>query len=122
MAANLHFNLSLYQNKVVKITLEKNKEIPYVYGHLIALLKYDEGMKIYILSHPYDTKTKEILAGQAGFNPADVKFVAEVSKEEFLEWEKKYVVFRNSVIKERGYDTCEVDIKDLEIPLKMEAK
>ena len=122
MAANLHFNLSLYKDKVVKITLEKNKEIPYVYGYLIALLKYDEGMKTYILSHPYDTKTKEILAGQAAFDPTDIKSISDVSKEEFLEWEKKYVVFRNSVIKEKGYDTCEVDIKDLEISLKLEAK
>lgn len=122
MATNLHFNLSLYKDKIVKITLEKNKEIPYVYGYLIALLKYDEGIKTYILSHPYDTKTKEILAGQAAFDPVDVKSILPVSKEEFLEWEKKYVVFRNSVIKEKGYDTCEVDIKDLEISLKLEAK
>ena len=122
MGANSHFNLSLYKDKVVKITLEKNKEIPYVYGYLIALLKYDDGLKAYILSHPYDTKTKEILAGQAAFDPVDVKSISEVSKEEFLEWEKKYVVFRNSVIKEKGYDTCEVDIKDLEISLKLEAK
>jgi len=122
MAANSHFNLSLYKDKVVKITLEKNKEIPYVYGYLIALLKYDEGMKIYVLSHPYGIKTKEILAGQAAFDPVDVKFISEVSKEEFLEWEKKYMAFRNSVIKEKGYDTCEADIKNLEISIKLEAK
>lgn len=122
MPANLHFNLSFYKDKVIKITLEKNKEIPYVYGYLIALLKYDEGMKTYILSHPYDTKTKEILAGQTAFDPADIKFISEVSKEEFLDWEKKYTIFRNSVIKEKGYDTCEIDIKDLEISLKLEAK
>ena len=122
MAANLHFNLSLYKDKVVKITLEKNKEIPYVYGNLIALLKYDKGIKNYILSHPYDIKTKEILAGQAAFDHADVKSISEVSKDEFLEWKKKYIIFRNSVIKEKGYDTCEIDIKDLEISLKLEAK
>ena len=122
MDPNSHFNLSLYKDKVIKITLEKNKEIPYVYGCLIALLKYDEGLKSYILSHPYDTKTKEILAGEAAFDPIDVKSVFEVSKDEFLEWEKKYVVFRNSVIKEKGYDACEIDVKDLEISLKMEAK
>ena len=122
MAANLHFNLSLYKDKVVKIILEKNKEIPYVYGYLIALLKYDEGMKTYVLSHPYDTKAKNILAGLAAFDPADIKSISDVSKEEFIEWEKKYVGFRNSVIKEKGYDTCEVDIKDLEISLKLEAK
>lgn len=122
MDGNSHFNLSLYKDKVVKIALEKNKEIPYIYGCLIALLKYDEGLKSYILSHPYDTKTKEILAGEAAFDPIDVKSVFEVSKDEFLEWEKKYVVFRNSVIKEKGYDACEIDAKDLEISLKMEAK
>ena len=122
MPTNLHFNLSLYKDKVVKITLEKNKEIPYVYGHLIALLKYDNTIKSYILSHPYDTKTKEILAGEAAFDPINVKSITEVSKEEFLEWEKKYVDFRNSVIKEKGYDACEIDVKDLEITLKMEAK
>ena len=119
MPAILHFNLSLYKDKVVKITLEKNKEIPYVYGYLIALLKYDNTIKSYILSHPYDTKTKEILAGQAAFDPVDVKSISDASKEEFLEWEKKYIVFRNSVIKEKGYDTCEVDSKDLEIQLTM---
>ena len=122
MDANLHFNLSLYKDKVIKIALEKNKEVPYVYGCLIALLKYDEGVKSYILSHPYDTKTKEILAGEAAFDLINVKSVFEVSKDEFLEWEKKYVVFRNSVIKEKGYDACEIDTKDLEITLKMEAK
>ena len=122
MAVNTHFNLSLYKDKVIKITLEKNKEIPYVYGNLITMLKYDEGMKTYILSHPYDTKTKEILAGQAAFDPVDVKSISEVSKDEFLEWEKKYMVFRNSIIKEKGYDTCEIDSKDLEISLKLEAK
>ena len=36
--------------------------------------------------------------------------------------EKNYVDFRNSVIKEKGYDACEIDVKDLEISLKMEAK
>ena len=122
MDANSHFNLSLYKDKVIKIALEKNKEVPYVYGCLIALLKYDEGVKSYILSHPYDTKTKEILAGEAAFDLINVKSVFEVSKDEFLEWEKKYVVFRNSVIKEKGYDACEIDTKDLEITLKMEAK
>ena len=122
MDANSHFNLSLYKDKVIKITLEKNKEIPYVYGYLIALLKYDNIINSYILSHPYDIKTEEILAGQAVFDPIDIKSISEVSKEEFLEWEKKYVVFRNSVIKEKGYDACEIDVKDLEISLKMEAK
>ena len=122
MGPNSHFNLSLYKDKVVKISLEKNKEIPYIYGCLIALLKYDEGLKSYILSHPYDIKTKEILAGEAAFDPIDVKSVFEVSKDEFLEWEKNYVDFRNSVIKEKGYDACEIDVKDLEISLKMEAK
>ena len=122
MDDNSHFNLSLYKDKVVKITLEKNKEIPYVYGCLIALIKYDNIINSYILSHPYDIKTKEILAGEAAFDPIDVKSVFEVSKDEFLEWEKKYVVFRNSVIKEKGYDACEIDTKDLEISLKMEAK
>ena len=122
MDANLHFNLSLYKDKVVKISLEKNKEIPYVYGYLIALIKYDNIINSYILSHPYDIKTKEILAGQAAFDPIDVKSITEVSKDEFLEWEKKYVDFRNSVIKEKGYDACEIDVKDLEITLKMEAK
>ena len=117
MDANSHFNLSLYKDKVVKISLEKNKEIPYVYGYLIALIKYDNIINSYILSHPYDIKTKEILAGQAAFDPVDVKSISEVSKEEFLEWEKKYMVFRNSVIKEKGYDTCEVDSKDLEIQI-----
>ena len=122
MSTNLHFNLSLYKDKVVKLTLEKNKEIPYVYGYLIALLKYDEGMKAYILSHPYDTKTKEILAGQAAFDPIDVKSIFEVSKDELLEWYLTYYAFHKSIIKEKGYDTCEVDIKDLEISLKLEAK
>lgn len=122
MAANLHFNLSLYKDKVIKITLEKNKEIPYVYGYLIALLKYDEGMKTYILSHPYDTKTEEILAGQAGFDPVDVKSIFEVNNDELIEWYSKYYAFHKSIIKEKGYDTCEADIKDLEISLKMEAK
>ena len=122
MGPNSHFNLSLYKDKVVKITLEQNKEIPYVYGYLIALLKYDNILKTYILSHPYDTKTKEILAGEAAFDLDNVKSISEISKDEFLEWEKKYVDFRNSVIKEKGYDTCEIDVKDLEIRLKMEAK
>ena len=122
MDVNLHFNLSLYKDKVIKITLEKNKEIPYVYGCLITLIKYDNIINSYILSHPYDIKTKEILAGEAAFDPIDVKSITEVSKEEFLEWEKKYVDFRNSVIKEKGYDACEIDVKDLEISLKMEAK
>lgn len=122
MAANLHFNLSLYKDKVIKITLEKNKEIPYIYGYLIVLLKYDEGMKTYILSHPYDTKTKEILTGQAAFDPVDIKSISEVNKDELVEWYSKYHTFHKSVIKEKGYDTCEVDIKDLEISLKLEAK
>jgi len=122
MGANLYFNLSLYKDKVVKITLEKNKEIPYVYGYLIALLKYDEGMKTYVLSHPCDTKTKEILAGQAAFDPVDVKSISDVNEDELSEWYSKYYAFHKSIIKEKGYDTCEVDIKDLEISLKLEAK
>ena len=122
MEINTHFNLSLYKDKVIKITLEKNKEIPYVYGCLIALLKYDDIIKSYILSHPYDIKTKEILAGQAAFDSIDIKSISEVSKDEFLEWKKKYIDFKNSVIKEKGYDACEIDIKDLEISLKLEAK
>ena len=122
MEINTHFNLSLYKDKVIKITLEKNKEIPYIYGCLIALLKYDDIIKSYILSHPYDIKTKEILTGLSAFDPIDIKSISEVSKDEFLEWEKKYIDFKNSVIKEKGYDTCEIDIKDLEISLKLEVK
>lgn len=122
MDTNSYFNLSLYKDRVVKITLEKNKEIPYVYGYLIALLKYDEGIKTYILSHPYDTKTKEILAGQSAFDQADIKSISEVNQNELVEWYTKYYTFHKFVIKEKGYDTCEVDIKDLEIPLKLEAK
>ena len=122
MDPNSHFNLSLYKDKVIKKKKKKNKEIPYVYGCLIALIKYDNIINSYILSHPYDIKTKEILAGEAAFDPIDVKSITEVSKEEFLEWERKYVDFRNSVIKEKGYDACEIDVKYLEISLKMEAK
>ena len=119
---DLHFDLTLYKDKIIKITLEKNKEIPYIYGNLIALLKYDNIIKSYVLSHPYDIKTKEILAGYAAFDPLDVKSISEVNKDELLEWHSKYYIFHKSVIKEHGYDTCEIDIKDLEISLKPEAK
>ena len=122
MASNLHFNLSLYKDKVIKITLEKNKEIPYVYGYLIALLKYDNIIKSYILSHPYDIKTKKILAGYAAFDPVDIKSISEINKDELIEWYLKYYTFHKSIINEHGYDTCEVDIKDLEISLNLEAK
>ena len=102
----LKFNLSLYTNQFVKIVLEKNNEIPYVYGNLIAYLMYDEKIKQYILNHPYDIKKKFCLAGEAAFNPNDVKSIVPATMAERTNWVGEYIKFHKEVIKEKGSDPC----------------
>lgn len=102
----LKLNLSLYTNQFVKIKLEKNNEIPYVYGNLIAYLMYDENIKQYVLNHPYDIKTNRCLAGEAAFDPNDVKSIVPASTTERTNWAAEYIKFHKEVIKEKGSDPC----------------
>lgn len=113
----IHFNLSTYVNKIVKIVLEKNPEVPYVYGTLIALLQYDAGIKAYVLNHPYNIRTKTVPCGLAGFAPSDVKSISIPNNQELTKWFMEYVLFHNQVLKDQGYDICEIDPHDIEIGL-----
>lgn len=108
-------NLSLYNNQLVRIKLEKNSEVPYIYGNLIAYLMYDEGIKQYVLNHPYDMKTKRCLAGEAGFDPNDVKTIYPASTSEKMDWADEYIKFHKEVVKEKGCDPCALHlyVKDI---------
>lgn len=105
--ANL--NLSLYNDTVVKIRLEKNLEIPYAYGDLIALIKYDESLKAYVMNHPYDCKKMYCIAGVAAFDPNDVLSIAQANENESITWVNEYMRFHHSIIMEKGCDACELD-------------
>lgn len=104
-----NLNLSLYNDKVVKIKLEKNTEIPYVYGELIALIQYDDILKAYVMNHPYDIKRKMCIAGDAAFAPCDVLSIVPANEEESTTWVNAYMEFHDSIVKEKGYDFCKLD-------------
>ena len=110
-------NLALYVNKFVKLVLEKNNEVPYVYGNIIAYLKYDENLKMYILNHPYQEKIEKCESGEAAFNPMDVKFIRMANEAEKILWAKEYVRFHNDWVNTKGYDYCELDFAVNEILL-----
>lgn len=111
----LSANLSLYANNFVKIKLEKNKEVPYIYGNIIAYLKYDDIVKSYVLNHPYDEKTGRCDCGESAFSPEDVKFIRLANGDEKKLWMREYIKFHNDWVKAKGTDYCELEIPINEI-------
>lgn len=102
-------NLALYANNFIKLTLEKNVEVPYVYGDIIAYLKYDNILKAYVLNHPYEEKVKRCNCGEAAFSPMDVKFIRFATDEEKALWANEYIKFHNDWLNAKGYDYCELN-------------
>ena len=117
-------NLALYVNQFIKLILEKNNEVPYVYGNIIAYLRYDENLKMYMLNHPYQEKIGKCESGEAAFSPEDVKFIRMANEAEKILWAKEYKQFHNDWVKAKGYDYCELDfianklLDDVEITMK----
>ena len=103
-------NLALYVNQFIKLILEKNNEVPYVYGNIIAYLRYDENLKMYLLNHPYQEKIEKCESGEAAFNPTDVKFIRMATEAEKRLWANEYVRFHNDWVKAKGYDDCALDL------------
>ena len=112
---NSNFNLDQYANSFIKLSLKENKEIPYVHGDIIAYLRYDEGIKMYVLNHPYKEESGKCDSGEAAFSPSDIKDIRMANDEEKRLWATEYIKFHNDWIKAKGYDCCELDLSISEI-------
>jgi len=104
------YNLSLYVNKFVKIVLEKNKEVPYVYGNLVGYLRYDEKFKMYLINHPYNLSSGKCDCGEAAFDPNDIKDIKPATDNERKLWACEYIKFHSACVKAKGRDECKLDL------------
>lgn len=103
-------NLEPFLNQFIKIKLEKNKEVPYVFGDLVGYLSYDEKFKMFLINHPYDIKTNKCLCGEAAFNPNDLKDIKLASDDDRRLWACEYIKFHRNCVKSKGYDNCALDL------------
>jgi hypothetical protein len=99
------------ENSIVKIKLKPNNEIPYIHGTYIGALVYDGISKGFVLSHPMTND--EITCGVANFDKNDVIEIWYASEEDKVKWKEKYYEFHEDVIRTKGFDSCEIDVKNL---------
>ena len=97
--------------KMVKITADFNfrgfgeKEIKTVVGTVVGINKW--GIEI---GHPIFPSTNEISwCGIRNFGLDKIVRIEEATSAEMGEWRKSYKKFHESVIAEKGYDSCEED-------------
>ena len=97
--------------KLVKITADFNfrgfgkKEINTVVGTVVAITKW--GIEI---GHPIVPSTNKMTnCGASNFGLAKIVRIEEATSAEMGEWRKSYKKFHESVIAEKGYDSCEED-------------
>ena len=97
--------------KLVKITADFNfrgfgkKEINTVVGTVVNINKW--GIEI---GHPIFPSTNEISwCGIRTFGLDNIVRIEEATSAEMGEWRKSYKKFHESVISEKGYDSCEED-------------
>ena len=97
--------------KLVKITADFNfrgdgeKEIKTVVGTVVGINKW--GIEI---GHPIFPSTNEISwCGIRNFGLDKIVRIEEATSAEMGEWRKSYKKFHESVISEKGYDSCEED-------------
>ena len=97
--------------KLVKITADFNfrgdgeKEIKTVVGTVVGINKW--GIEI---GHPIVPSTNEMSwCGIRNFGLDKIVRIEEATSAEMGEWRKSYKKFHESVIAEKGYDSCEED-------------
>lgn len=108
---NEHFEvnrqLDYFKDQVVKICINKNKEIPYIHGDFIALLQYDEIVKNYVLNHPMVfNKEKccyEVISQISNFCNYDVKKIKLTKFDDFYVWYLKQLDFECKLFQEKGH-------------------
>lgn len=103
-----------YLNKLIKVELAQNKEVPYIHGTYIGVFQYDEKFNIYSLNHAYNTDKKSVDAGDAAFDVNDIIGIGVPTDNESKTWLEEYIKFSNSVIKEKGSDACDIGIHSYE--------
>jgi ribA/ribD-fused uncharacterized protein len=99
--------LSFFKNQVVKININKNKFVPYIYGDFIGLLQYDEIVKNYVLNHPMVfNKEKccyEVISQISNFCNYDVKKIKLTKFDDFYVWYLKQLEFECKLFQEKGH-------------------
>ena len=97
--------------KLVKITADFNfrgdgeKEIKTVVGTVVGINKW--GIEI---GHPiFPSTNKMSWCGIRNFGLDKIVRIEEATSAEMGEWRKSYKKFHESVISEKGYDSCEED-------------
>ena len=101
--------------KMVKITADFNfrgfgkKEINTVVGTVVNINKW--GIEI---GHPIFPSTNEISwCGIRNFGLDKIVRIEEATVAEMAEWRKSYKKFHESVIAEKGYDSCEENVDNI---------
>ena len=101
--------------KLVKITADFNfraygeKEIKTVVGTVVGINKW--GIEI---GHPiFPSTNKMSWCGIRNFGLDKIVRIEEATSAEMGEWRKSYKKFHESVIAEKGYDSCEEDVDNI---------
>ena len=104
-----------FLGKLVKITADFNfrgfgkKEINTVVGTVVNINKW--GIEI---GHPIFPSTNKISwCGVRNFELDKIVRIEEATSAEMGEWRKSYKKFHESVIAEKGYDSCEEDVDNI---------
>ena len=101
--------------KMVKITADFNfrgdgeKEIKTVVGTVVGINKW--GIEI---GHPiFPSTNKMSWCGIRNFGLDKIVRIEEATSAEMGEWRKSYKKFHESVIAEKGYDSCEENVDNI---------
>ena len=106
--------LPQFANNVVEITID-DKDGHMLTGSHIGLLKYDDAVGNYILNHPIPGGGSTCIAGEYNFDNTKVIKINISSFANFLTWILGYMNFHDEVVKEKGYDFCEVNLIEVGI-------
>lgn len=107
-------DITLFNKHIVYLSLKQNVEIPYfIHGDILALIVYDKLLQRYLLSHPYNIKEKYVISGLSNFDINDIIDIRFANQEDVKIWLDNYKIFHDSIIVDKGYDICEIDLSTI---------
>ena len=80
-----------------------------------SLNKVDDRFCYYEFGHPYFIDKDFMESGRMGVRFEEIYGVFPVTREEADKWVEEYKKFHDSVLKVKGYDTCEEELNTLKL-------
>jgi len=107
--------LKKYVGKVVKLKYAYEFRNFDEYRTVLGSIKQiDEKFGYIYIGHPYDIENQETTCGEMGIRyKFDDYEISSATEDEFKLWLANYKDFSRSVIKVKGYDSCQEDIKNI---------